>query len=1824
VATWKNTVNSDFNTGSNWTGGTGPGGIPGTGDNATFSAAVPAFQPDLSGPLTIQGLTFATGGWAVSSSTNSVLTLTNTGTGATSAINNTSTTGTTTISARIELGGAAASTATFTQNGGRTMVLSNNITSTNAIAGLSLIRSGTGNVIFTMSGDNSYSGTTTLGAGVLVNINSATAISTGALATSGDAFIDNTSGTSALFLANNNAINLSGGNLTYVGSLGNTLNFGSGVLTISGADRTLNVSGLASAAVTVNSIDADTTGRALTKSGARTLVITGAAGANFQGGFKLTLGTVQIGDKAALGTGLLTATSGTLQATTDLSGANKMSNAVLLTALTISGANNIEIGGKVTGATGGNRTLTSSLNGGLQLTLNNVDISNDTTNARTLIVAGTGNTTINGVIANGVGTVTANGLTKSGAGTLTLTNSGNSYTGLTTVSAGTLAYGASNVIGSGGVTVSGTGAILDLGLDQSDTVGTVILDGGSISGIGTSTLTSTANFDMRNGTVSAILAGTLGLTKTTAGTVTLSGTNTYSGNTAINGGILQISGVNSLGNGGVGNAISFNGGTLNSTGNSYDLGANRVVTLAGAGTIQTDADILTVSAPVNIAANLLTVTGAGGTIISSAINDAGLGGSLTKSGAGTLTLTNNGNSYTGLTTVTGGTLAYGASNVIGSGGVTVDGAGAILDLGANQSDTVGAVIVDGGGSITGTGTSTLTSTADFDMRSGAVSAILAGSVGLTKTTAGTVTLSGTNTYAGLTTINNGILSLGSAGALGSGGNVTFDGGVLQYTAASAGLDLSSNIINSASAIKIDANGQTITFNNPLSGTNTGGLTLTGTGTLVLAGTSTYSGPTTLTGGALQISNPLSLQNSALFFNGGALNLRSDTSVTFVTTSTTLGAGTISVDNNGSAATGNTLSLGAFSVVAGTLTVTSGNNYALSLGAGTQSGAGTTTFANAATLTLASFTTAGGAPSTLSFTGTGNATITGIITQVDANPLTLSHSGGAGALILQSASPTITGPVSITAGSIRTAVTTNAFGSTTGISLGGTGVLALRADANATFGNGVTPYPITMASSGGGINVDQNTGVVLPATITLGTVSMPGAFTLNTTGANGVSLSLGAITASTASNKTITNTIAAPGTLTIASYAETDASARTIIFNGAGATTVTGAVTQNGANALALTYSGTGTLRLNGNNSYTGLTTVSGGALTLAGDNIAATGGVTLNGGGRLNVNSPTALGTGAFNWNGGILDNTSGAPVTLTTNNLGALPGDSFFGTAGGTAANSLTFGGTAGITIGLGRTITMAGTGNLSFGGPLIFTNPGNYDLRIQGGGAAGSVSFNGITLTTSTSGAAASRFFGPNGADGNYVITGPIIDGFFPGSSLTVSAATTTLSGAGSTSTGGVILTGGKLNLNSSTALGTMPLTYTGGTLDNTSGTPVTMTSTNAFALNGSLNFSTATGTINNSLTLGPGTVSTAASRTFTLNGAGALGFGGPLVSTAGNANITLTVTNGAGTAATTALSLGGFTLSGGGATTARTNTITGSGNVNITGAISDGSAAGSNLTYSGTGRLTASGNSSLYTGTTTLSGTGTLTVGHALALGAASAPLVLSSGVLDLATDTSVAAHNTTIPGAVTTTIRSNKATPASAGITQTLGTLSIGAGTLNVTAGANVSGGSPEVAFGAATVTGGATFNPTTADLSLDSIAGAGQSINLNGSSGDSTVAGTLTATTVNRSGTGPWNLNGNQNYTTLNANTGTTTNVNGTFTTGGTSTVNVNAGAVVNFGTSETLAALNIGDGAVVSLTASPSFADVGTPTVAAVPEPGSMGLLVLGALGVLMRRRRKA
>ena len=100
------------------------------------------------------------------------------------------------------------------------------------------------------------------------------------------------------------------------------------------------------------------------------------------------------------------------------------------------------------------------------------------------------------------------------------------------------------------------------------TIGAVTVGNGSITGSG-GILTSTSGFTLSpstggTATVSAILAGSVGLTQSGSGTGVLSGFNTYTGKTTISGGVLQISQDRNLGAvpSLTADSITFNGGTL--------------------------------------------------------------------------------------------------------------------------------------------------------------------------------------------------------------------------------------------------------------------------------------------------------------------------------------------------------------------------------------------------------------------------------------------------------------------------------------------------------------------------------------------------------------------------------------------------------------------------------------------------------------------------------------------------------------------------------------------------------------------------------------------------------------------------------------------------------------------------------------------------------------------------------------------------------------------------------------------------------------------------------------------------------------------------------------------------------------------------------------------------------------------------------------------------------------------------------------------------------------------------------------------------------------
>jgi autotransporter-associated beta strand protein len=170
------------------------------------------------------------------------------------------------------------------------------------------------------------------------------------------------------------------------------------------------------------------------------------------------------------------------------------------------------------------------------------------------------------------------------------------------------------------------------------------------------------------------------------------------------------------------------------------------------------------------------------------------------------------------------------------------------------------------------------------------------------------------------------------------------------------------------------------------------------------------------------------------------------------------------------------------------------------------------------------------------------------------------------------------------------------------------------------------------------------------------------------------------------------------------------------------------------------------------------------------------------------------------------------------------------------------------------------------------------------------------------------------------------------------------------------------------------------------------------------------------------------------------------------------------------------------------------------------------------------------------------------------------------------------------------------------------------------------------------------NPLTLGTSLRTI-----QVNNGSASTDAALSGDINGTAATggliKTGTGALNLNGaTQGYDILDVNDGTA-NVNGTLGTApGLAVVTVTDagnGTKLRFGSvSQTLSSLTIGAGATVIFTsglASGSFGDDGGGKVAGfgspassfsggatVPEPGTLGLLLVGALGMLNRRRRQA
>ncbi|AIJ78780.1 autotransporter outer membrane beta-barrel domain-containing protein [Brucella abortus] len=380
----------------------------------------------------------------------------------------------------------------------------------------------------------------------------------------------------------------------------------------------------------------------------------------------------------------------------------------------------------------------------------------------------------------------------------------NSYTGGTTLAGGTTIVTADANLGAVGTNVAlNNGATLRFGANLDAThsfthafqLGTVASDVGTL------------DTDGHDVAMSGVISGAGGLMKSGTGTVTLSGVNTYTGGTTLTAGTLAAASDNNLG--GASGGLTFNGGTLQVMGTSW-TSTNRAVSLqAGGGTFD-----------IEDAANNFAVTQ----------GVAGAGG-LTKSGSGTLTLSG-ANSYTGATTVSAGTLVVANDNT--GGGTTT------VDVGAGLQIGTGGVSGSLAGDIVNNGTLVVDRSNAFDLAN-----VISGTGSLTKNGAGTLTLSGVNSYTGGTTVSAGILTL--TGDNTGGGTTTVDAGaVLQIGTGGTSGNLAGDIANNGALVvnRSDA----LNLANAISGA--GSLMKSGAGTLTLSGANSYTGATTVSAGTL--------------------------------------------------------------------------------------------------------------------------------------------------------------------------------------------------------------------------------------------------------------------------------------------------------------------------------------------------------------------------------------------------------------------------------------------------------------------------------------------------------------------------------------------------------------------------------------------------------------------------------------------------------------------------------------------------------------------------------------------------------------------------------------------------------------------------------------------------------------------------------------------------------------------------------------------------------------------------------------------------------------
>ncbi len=517
-----------------------------------------------------------------------------------------------------------------------------------------------------------------------------------------------------------NGINLNTG-------AGNTrgITVNSGVNTLG---STAEIAGSISSAGTTLGVDGG-----LTKNGTGILLL--SASNSYSGATIVNIGTLQMGNSGALGTGGLTYSTGAggvgavvnnlgsttvvSGATLDLNGQTNVNEVIQLFGTGV-GGNGALVNNSSTAASIGNGVAVVTISGGYNNTVPTITLSGGGGSGATVVgslgvtsqsfTINPGTTTYS--VAPTVTISTGTGLSNATAtavlnadGTvkgIVITNQGDGYSstaaptitfsGGTVVSQGTNPTGTGNtnnyvidtqLLSSGsGYTSSPTVTFSSgVGNSGSATLSQVILGGNASAG---------GRGDI---TINAVVSGSYSLTKVGVGTLTLAGSNTYTGATIINAGTLAATG---------GNAIADSGSVslANTAGATFLLNSNETIgSLTGGGTN---------GGNVNLGSNTLSI-GADNTNTTYSGNIFGAGG-ITKVGLGTLTIYTAGTTsqtYTGATTVNGGMLLLNMSgmttptNIISASSGLVLGGGGILKVTGNTtkatSQTFASTTVNAGG-----------------------------------------------------------------------------------------------------------------------------------------------------------------------------------------------------------------------------------------------------------------------------------------------------------------------------------------------------------------------------------------------------------------------------------------------------------------------------------------------------------------------------------------------------------------------------------------------------------------------------------------------------------------------------------------------------------------------------------------------------------------------------------------------------------------------------------------------------------------------------------------------------------------------------------------------------------------------------------------------------------------------------------------------------------------------------------------------------------------------------------------------------------------------